>query len=77
MYIIQAIMSYLLDSDTRSWRSYFDYIVVDACKPRFFKAGTPLRQIDEKTGNLKIGAHTGRLERNIVYSGGITFFMFM
>ena len=64
-------MKYLLDSDSRSWKSYFDYIVVDACKPLFFAAGTILRQVDEKTGSLKLGSHTGRLEKHCVYSGGI------
>ena len=66
-------MSYLLNSDKRTWKSYFDYIVVDACKPLYFRAGTPLRQVDEKTGSLKIGSHTGRLEKHSVYSGGAYF----
>src|ERR1700733_7097698 len=40
-------MSYLLDSPTRSWETYFDYIVVDAKKPNFFAEGTILRSIDK------------------------------
>lgn len=63
-------MSYLLNTESRNWKSYFDYIVVDGCKPLFFGAGTILRQVDEKTGSLKLGSHTGRLERHVVYSGG-------
>lgn len=54
----------------RPWRSYFDYIVVDARKPLFFAEGTILRQVDDKTGALKIGHHTGALQSGQVYSGG-------
>ena len=54
----------------RNWRSYFDYIVVDARKPLFFAEGTILRQVDEKTGALKIGHHMGPLQSGKVYSGG-------
>ena len=56
----------------RSWRSYFDYIVVDARKPLFFAEGTILRQVDEATGALKIGHHMGPLQSGKVYSGGET-----
>ena len=31
----------------RDWVSYFDYIVVDARKPAFFREGTILRQVNE------------------------------
>ena len=31
----------------RDWVSYFDYIVVDARKPAFFREGTILRQVDK------------------------------
>jgi len=30
----------------RDWVTYFDYIVVDAKKPTFFREGTILRQVD-------------------------------
>lgn len=30
----------------RSWTSYFDYIVVDANKPKFFTEGNTLREVD-------------------------------
>ena len=41
-------MSYLLKSEKtgRHWRSYFDYILVDASKPLFFAEGTSLKEID-------------------------------
>ena len=41
-------MSYLLDEKTtgRNWRTYFDYILVDAQKPLFFAEGTSLKEIN-------------------------------
>lgn len=67
------IMDYLFDvksANGRKWTKYFDYIVVDARKPLFFSEGTILRQVDTKTGALKIGAHVGPIEPGRVYSGG-------
>ncbi|KAG7282587.1 hypothetical protein CRUP_018706 [Coryphaenoides rupestris] len=72
----EAIMSYLLDSGSKpggprkSWRSYFDLIVVDTRKPSFFTEGTLLRQVDTDTGALRIGTYTGDLHDETVYSGG-------
>lgn len=67
-----SVMSYLLNDSIsgRNWNSYFDYIVVDARKPLFFTEGTILRQVDQKTGALKIGTHTGPIKTGQVYSGG-------
>jgi 5'-nucleotidase len=39
-------------------------------KPLFFDEGTILRQIDVRTGALKIGTHTGPFQAGQVYSGG-------
>ncbi|XP_042192958.1 cytosolic purine 5'-nucleotidase isoform X1 [Callorhinchus milii] len=72
------IMTYMFDfihgpkpgTPHRQWHSYFDLVVVDARKPLFFSEGTVLRQVDTKTGQLKIGTHTGPLQHGIVYSGG-------
>ncbi|XP_032593767.1 cytosolic purine 5'-nucleotidase isoform X1 [Drosophila grimshawi] len=72
------IMTYLFDfphgatddESHRDWKSYFDVIVVDARKPLFFDEGTVLRQVDTKTGGLKIGTHIGPLQPGQVYSGG-------
>ncbi|XP_037091674.1 cytosolic purine 5'-nucleotidase-like isoform X2 [Pollicipes pollicipes] len=67
----EAIMSFLFQFEgVKPWRSYFDYIVVDARKPLFFAEGTILRQVDEQTGALKIGHHIGPLQSGQVYSGG-------
>lgn len=54
----------------RNWKTYFDWIVVDARKPLFFGEGTTLRQVDTKTGALKMGHHVGPLHEGLVYSGG-------
>ncbi|CAM1317234.1 NT5C2 (predicted) [Pycnogonum litorale] len=72
------VMSYLLDvpADNESgkaakdWKSYFDFIVVDARKPLFFGEGTILRQVNTVTGALKIGTPVGPLVPGQVYSGG-------
>lgn len=41
-------MSYMIENieNGRTWRSYFDYIVVDARKPLFFEEGTTLKEIN-------------------------------
>ncbi|XP_054721939.1 cytosolic purine 5'-nucleotidase-like isoform X2 [Uloborus diversus] len=67
------IVSYLFDfpsEEKKDWRSYFDYILVDARKPVFFTRGTTLRQVDTDTGSLKVGIHVGPLSPGQVYSGG-------
>lgn len=52
------------------WKDLFDLILVDARKPLFFGEGTALRQVDEVTGQLRIGRYTGKHERGLIYSGG-------
>lgn len=41
-------MKYLLEdgSSDRSWKSYFDFINVDANKPAWFSEGSVYRQVD-------------------------------
>jgi hypothetical protein len=41
-------MSFILNGyeNNRQWRTYFDYIVVDAQKPLFFEEGTSLKAIN-------------------------------
>uniref|UniRef100_V5GHV4 Cytosolic purine 5'-nucleotidase n=1 Tax=Anoplophora glabripennis TaxID=217634 RepID=V5GHV4_ANOGL len=72
------IMNYLFDfshgprpeDPHRNWKTYFDIVVVDAQKPLFFGEGTILRQVDTTTGGLRVGVHTGPLQKEHVYSGG-------
>uniref|UniRef100_A0AAX7V270 5'-nucleotidase, cytosolic II, like 1 n=1 Tax=Astatotilapia calliptera TaxID=8154 RepID=A0AAX7V270_ASTCA len=66
-YYTEVIMTYL---PRKSWRSYFDLVVVDTKKPLFFAEGTVLRQVDTNTGKLRIGTYTGDLQHGTVYSGG-------
>ncbi|XP_035464245.2 5'-nucleotidase, cytosolic II, like 1 isoform X3 [Scophthalmus maximus] len=72
----EAIMKYLLENNAmtgspkKSWRSFFDLVVVDTRKPLFFAEGTVLRQVDTDTGKLRIGTYTGDLQHGTVYSGG-------
>jgi 5'-nucleotidase len=68
-------MAYLLTSTNnqnpkRDWKSYFNFILVDAQKPLFFAEGTTLRIIDPNTGSMKLGSYAGQLQQNEVYSGG-------
>ncbi|XP_018347585.1 PREDICTED: cytosolic purine 5'-nucleotidase isoform X2 [Trachymyrmex septentrionalis] len=72
------IMTYLFDfphgarpdEPHRNWKTYFDTIVVDARKPLFFGEGTILRQVNTRTGALKLGTLKGPLHTGEVYSGG-------
>jgi 5'-nucleotidase len=54
----------------KSWREYFDYVIVDAKKPLFFGEGSMLREVDEESASLKLGVFTGELKPGQVYSGG-------
>lgn len=70
-----AVMGYLLgfpdkNGDVRDWKTYFDFIGVDAGKPGFFSGGTLLRQVNCSTGELRLGTHTGKLKQGQVCSGG-------
>ena len=67
-------MLFLLQNNYRDWKSYFDYIVVDGCKPVFFSDGTIMRQVNTETGALKLGTHTGELVQGHIYSGGSLLF---
>eukprot|EP00092_Neocalanus_flemingeri_P002248 GFUD01002394.1.p1 GENE.GFUD01002394.1~~GFUD01002394.1.p1 ORF type:complete len:504 (+),score=173.37 GFUD01002394.1:133-1512(+) len=51
----RQIMNFLLGVQggrDDSWLSYFDLVVVDACKPRFFSTGTPLQSVDTSSSTL-------------------------
>lgn len=69
-----SVMEYLFAVPTahgRSWQSYFDFIVVDACKPLFFSEGTFLRQLDIETGTVRIGLESDpTVKASNIYSGG-------
>uniref|UniRef100_H2Z2V7 5'-nucleotidase, cytosolic II, like 1 n=1 Tax=Ciona savignyi TaxID=51511 RepID=H2Z2V7_CIOSA len=52
------------------WELYFDVVLVEARKPKFFGEGSVLRKVDMETGKLHIGHYTGSLKKGAVYSGG-------
>ena len=69
---VQAVMSYLLDDarpEYRSWRHYFDLVVVSSGKPGFFTSRTPFVEIDPKTGE-EVGGVPEKFERDRVYARG-------
>jgi 5'-nucleotidase len=70
MAYLLTIYSDDLKTIKRDWKSFFDYILVDAQKPLFFAEGTTLRIIDPNTGSMKLGSYAGQLQQNEVYSGG-------
>lgn len=45
----EKLLTYMFDLPGKSepWKSYFDYILVDAKKPLFFQEGTMLREVNE------------------------------
>jgi len=66
-----AIMSFVLDQaheEFSSWKEYWDYIIVGASKPGFFKGSQPFFEVVEDSGLLKI--HTGPLQSNSFFFGG-------
>jgi len=70
-----GIMKYLFDfeelgENRGDWKSYFDLIVVDARKPKFFAEGTSLRQVNPVNGTLHVGTYVGPMVKGQVYSGG-------
>jgi 5'-nucleotidase len=70
MTYLLTITSDDLKTIKRDWKSFFDFILVDAQKPLFFTEGTTLRIIDPHTGSMKLGSYAGQLQQNEVYSGG-------
>eukprot|EP00095_Tigriopus_kingsejongensis_P004821 maker-scaffold769_size100554-snap-gene-0.20 protein:Tk04821 transcript:maker-scaffold769_size100554-snap-gene-0.20-mRNA-1 annotation:"hypothetical protein TcasGA2_TC002083" len=68
------VMTYIMHDPNgesgESWQSYFNYVIVDARKPEFFGEGTVLRRVEQETGKLMIGRHTGAIKEGNVYSGG-------
>ena len=67
---LPSLPCYYQSDKRRPWRSYFDYVIVDAKKPLFFEGGSMLREVDEKSKSLKLGVFTGSLQKGKVYSGG-------
>lgn len=62
-----CVMTYLLGTE---WKSFFDYVIVSAAKPKFFQEGSQLREVDLATGNLRVGKQPKELLKGRVYNGG-------
>jgi len=60
-----CVMTHLLGDH---WDSFFDLIIVDACKPRFFEEGTPMKIVDKNSGNISNDATL--IAENKIFSGG-------
>jgi len=64
----RQIMTFLLGD---SWISFFDLVIVDACKPRFFSSGTPLQYVDTSTSTLfPVSSTSIPPQGPLIYSGG-------
>lgn len=66
------VLSFILNDtmeEYKSWRDFFDIIIVDAKKPTFFAQGIALREVDIATGNLSLST-VDRFEKGKVYQGG-------
>ena len=46
-----------METPSRDWKSYFEYIIVDAKKPLFFQEGTMLREVDEVRVRVSLCVH--------------------
>ncbi len=69
-YYTTAVMDYLLDGELpfyRSWKDYFDTVIVSGQKPAFFTEGQPFLEIDE-AGTVVEKADG--LRRDAVYMNG-------
>jgi len=68
----RSMMAYAIDSllpDDMKWRDLFQFVIVEANKPRFFADRQALYQVvDEEQGLLQ--PHHGALEPGAVYAGG-------
>ena len=54
------------------WRSYFDWVIVDACKPGYFSAGTQLQLVTPtaSSGTLSPAPPLDQIPAGAVLSGG-------
>ena len=72
-FISMCVCIQLENGEKITWRSYFDYVIVDAKKPLFFEEGSMLREVDKETNSLRLGVFTGPMQQGKVFSGGEWF----
>ncbi|MCA9692783.1 MAG: HAD-IG family 5'-nucleotidase [Myxococcales bacterium] len=66
-----AVLSHLLagaDERYRSWRDYFDWIVVGSRKPAFFTGSAPFLELDPE--GRQLGVTAAEPDRGKIYEGG-------
>lgn len=71
-YYTEKVMSYLMDTENlpyKSWRDYFDIIIVSARKPAFFSQSQPFFLVNEKTEEENLLTHEG-FDSHLIYSQG-------
>ncbi|KAL9649859.1 hypothetical protein ABK040_009672 [Willaertia magna] len=69
----KEVMAYLLNDSKingyNNWTDFFDIIITNGCKPKFFTEGTTLREVDQVNGKLKLSA-VKEFKKGSVYCGG-------
>lgn len=71
-YYTDLLLSFLLGTSGRPWRTYFDLVAVDARKPRFFlHHGTPWNPVDMEGPGAPVwsGGDVWQLERKLGFAG--------
>lgn len=66
-----TLLNFVFDEPTedfKTWRDYFEFIIVSSGKPGFFTGGQPFYEVMTDSGLLKM--HTGPLQPGHVYQGG-------
>lgn len=74
-YYTEGVMKYLLDGEMpfyRTWQDYFDIIIVNGRKPRFFNKNEPFLELDADGEPIGEAQH---LKRGVIYSGGNSRFL--
>lgn len=69
-YYTDAVMAHLLDGQLpfyRTWRDYFDVVVVSSNKPRFFTEEAPFIELDADHNAV---GEARSFQRGVVYEGG-------
>ncbi|GIQ81259.1 HAD-superfamily hydrolase, subfamily IG, 5'-nucleotidase, partial [Kipferlia bialata] len=61
-----SLLEHILGQD---WRSFFDYVIVNAQKPKWFGDGTPLREV-KHSGRPSVGSVGKRMLTTKIYQGG-------
>jgi 5'-nucleotidase len=67
------LLNFVFDEPTedfKSWRDYFEFIIVSSGKPGFFTGGQPFYEVMTNTSDNLLKMHNGPLQPGHVYQGG-------